>query len=218
MSLRVEACRSHLGVPRRRRHDLPRSGSAERLRSTAGDDGCRWRYERRPKQNEARRRGAVAERACRRGRSHRRPAMRPRRRTTHASLAREPSSWGSASTMSGRLPAACTSTNGTRPHFFGTTTRAPMARASSTSSRRAFGLGDSFYSMSPKRRCRRRDSSRCCASSSVLPTTARSSSSHWYEPPDSAHPISANASTTEPARLLAVIVADDGVEITIVDH
>jgi len=52
----------------------------------------------------------------------------------------------------------------------------------------------------------------------VLPTTARSSSSHWYEPPDSAHPISANASTTEPARLLAVIVADDGVEITIVDH
>jgi len=40
----------------------------------------------------------------------------------------------------------------------------------------------------------------------------------WYEPPGAAHPISANASTTEPARLLAVIVADNGVEITIVDH
>jgi quercetin dioxygenase-like cupin family protein len=40
----------------------------------------------------------------------------------------------------------------------------------------------------------------------------------WYEPPGATHPVSANASTTEPARLLAVIVADDGVELTIVDH
>lgn len=40
----------------------------------------------------------------------------------------------------------------------------------------------------------------------------------WYEAPGSAHPVSANASSTEPARLLAVIVADDGVEHTIDDH
>lgn len=40
----------------------------------------------------------------------------------------------------------------------------------------------------------------------------------WYEPPGAAHPVSANASTTQPARLLAVIVADDGVELTIVDR
>ncbi len=40
----------------------------------------------------------------------------------------------------------------------------------------------------------------------------------WYEPPGAAHPVSANASATAPARLLAVIVADDGVELTIVDH
>ena len=40
----------------------------------------------------------------------------------------------------------------------------------------------------------------------------------WYEPPGSAHPVSANASVTAPARLLAVIVGDDGVEITTVDH
>ena len=40
----------------------------------------------------------------------------------------------------------------------------------------------------------------------------------WYEPPGAAHAVSANASTTEPARILAVIVADDGVELTIVDR
>lgn len=40
----------------------------------------------------------------------------------------------------------------------------------------------------------------------------------WYAPPGSAHPVSANATTTEPARLLASIVADDGVEFTIVDR
>ncbi len=40
----------------------------------------------------------------------------------------------------------------------------------------------------------------------------------WYEPPGAAHPVSANASTTQPARLLAVVVADDGAELTIVDR
>jgi quercetin dioxygenase-like cupin family protein len=30
----------------------------------------------------------------------------------------------------------------------------------------------------------------------------------WYEPPNSSHPISRNASKTEPARLLAVFVVD----------
>jgi quercetin dioxygenase-like cupin family protein len=40
----------------------------------------------------------------------------------------------------------------------------------------------------------------------------------WYEPPGAAHAVSANASTTEPARILAVFVADDGAELTIVDR
>ncbi len=40
----------------------------------------------------------------------------------------------------------------------------------------------------------------------------------WYEPPGAAHAVSANASTTEPARILAVVIADDGVELTIVDR
>jgi quercetin dioxygenase-like cupin family protein len=36
----------------------------------------------------------------------------------------------------------------------------------------------------------------------------------WYEPPGAAHSISENASTTEPASILAVIVADEGAELT----
>jgi len=40
----------------------------------------------------------------------------------------------------------------------------------------------------------------------------------WYEPPGASHAVSANASSTDPARILAVIVADDGVELTIVDR
>jgi quercetin dioxygenase-like cupin family protein len=39
----------------------------------------------------------------------------------------------------------------------------------------------------------------------------------WYEPPGAAHSVSANASATEPARLLAVIVADDGATLTTFD-
>ncbi|WP_088347478.1 MULTISPECIES: cupin domain-containing protein [Rhodomicrobium] len=32
----------------------------------------------------------------------------------------------------------------------------------------------------------------------------------WFEPPDATHPISRNASKTEPAKLLAVFVVDSG--------
>jgi quercetin dioxygenase-like cupin family protein len=39
----------------------------------------------------------------------------------------------------------------------------------------------------------------------------------WLEPPGAAHPVSANASATEPARLLAVFVAEDGAELTTFD-
>lgn len=39
----------------------------------------------------------------------------------------------------------------------------------------------------------------------------------WTEPPNAHHVISENASTTEPARLIAVIVADDGVPTTVFD-
>jgi len=40
----------------------------------------------------------------------------------------------------------------------------------------------------------------------------------WWEPPAAHHVVSANASSTEPARLLAVIVADTGAELTTFDH
>ena len=40
----------------------------------------------------------------------------------------------------------------------------------------------------------------------------------WYEPPGSAHGVSANASSTEPARLVAVFVADDGANLTTFDQ
>jgi quercetin dioxygenase-like cupin family protein len=39
----------------------------------------------------------------------------------------------------------------------------------------------------------------------------------FFEPPGSDHLISANASTTEPASLLAVFVADDGAVLTTLD-
>jgi quercetin dioxygenase-like cupin family protein len=39
----------------------------------------------------------------------------------------------------------------------------------------------------------------------------------WLEPPGAAHSVSANASSTEPARLLAVFVAKDGAELTTFD-
>jgi quercetin dioxygenase-like cupin family protein len=38
----------------------------------------------------------------------------------------------------------------------------------------------------------------------------------WYEPPGATHSVSVNASATDPARLLAVFVADDGAELTTV--
>ena len=40
----------------------------------------------------------------------------------------------------------------------------------------------------------------------------------WIEPPGAAHAVSANASATEPARLLAVFVAEDGAELTTFDQ
>ena len=36
----------------------------------------------------------------------------------------------------------------------------------------------------------------------------------FFEPPGSAHLVSENASTTEPASLLAIFVADDGAQLT----
>jgi quercetin dioxygenase-like cupin family protein len=39
----------------------------------------------------------------------------------------------------------------------------------------------------------------------------------WLEPPGAAHSVSANASATEPAALLAVFVAEDGAELTTFD-
>jgi quercetin dioxygenase-like cupin family protein len=39
----------------------------------------------------------------------------------------------------------------------------------------------------------------------------------WWEPPAAHHVVSANASPTEPARLLAVIIADTGAELTTYD-
>ena len=40
----------------------------------------------------------------------------------------------------------------------------------------------------------------------------------WLEPPGAAHAVSENASTAEPARLLAVFVAEDGAELTKFDQ
>lgn len=39
----------------------------------------------------------------------------------------------------------------------------------------------------------------------------------WVEPPGSAHGVSENASATEPARILAVAVGDDGATLTTID-
>jgi quercetin dioxygenase-like cupin family protein len=39
----------------------------------------------------------------------------------------------------------------------------------------------------------------------------------WWEPPAAHHVVSANASPTEPARVLAVIVADTGAQLTTYD-
>ena len=42
-------------------------------------------------------------------------------------------------------------------------------------------------------------------------------SQSWTEPPNAHHIVSANASKTEPARLIAYIIADDGAEATVYD-
>ena len=39
----------------------------------------------------------------------------------------------------------------------------------------------------------------------------------WTEPPDAHHIVSANASKTKPAQLIAYIIADDGAEATVYD-
>jgi quercetin dioxygenase-like cupin family protein len=49
------------------------------------------------------------------------------------------------------------------------------------------------------------------------PETVYQAGQFWYEPPGATHSISANASATEPARLLAVFVADDGATLTTFD-
>jgi quercetin dioxygenase-like cupin family protein len=40
----------------------------------------------------------------------------------------------------------------------------------------------------------------------------------WYENPGSHHRVSENASTTEPAKILAVVIADDGDILTVPEH
>jgi|SRR5215470_7721504 len=49
------------------------------------------------------------------------------------------------------------------------------------------------------------------------PVGVYSAGQTWTEPPNSHHIVSANASKTEPARLIAYIVADDGAEPTVYD-
>jgi quercetin dioxygenase-like cupin family protein len=50
------------------------------------------------------------------------------------------------------------------------------------------------------------------------PTTVYQAGESWLEPPGAAHSVSANASATAPARLLAVFVAKDGAELTTFDR
>ena len=49
------------------------------------------------------------------------------------------------------------------------------------------------------------------------PETVYRAGESWLEPPGAAHSVSANASASEPARLLAVFVAADGAELTTFD-
>jgi quercetin dioxygenase-like cupin family protein len=49
------------------------------------------------------------------------------------------------------------------------------------------------------------------------PETVYQAGESWFEPPGASHSVSANASATEPARLLAVFVAKDGAELTTFD-
>lgn len=50
------------------------------------------------------------------------------------------------------------------------------------------------------------------------PVTVYEAGESWIEPPGAAHSVSANASANEPARLLAVFVAEDGAELTTFDQ
>src|SRR5262245_31538520 len=49
------------------------------------------------------------------------------------------------------------------------------------------------------------------------PLGVRSAGQTWTEPPNSHHIVSANASKTEPARLMAYVIADDGAQATVYD-
>jgi len=49
------------------------------------------------------------------------------------------------------------------------------------------------------------------------PLGTYSAGQSWTEPPNSHHIVSANASKTKPARLIAYIIADDGAQATVYD-
>ncbi|MDR6287614.1 quercetin dioxygenase-like cupin family protein [Inquilinus ginsengisoli] len=49
------------------------------------------------------------------------------------------------------------------------------------------------------------------------PTAVFQAGQFWIEPPGSAHGVSENASTTEPAKLVAIAVGDDGATLTTFD-
>jgi quercetin dioxygenase-like cupin family protein len=49
------------------------------------------------------------------------------------------------------------------------------------------------------------------------PLRAYSAGQSWTEPPNAHHLVSANASKTKPARLIAYIIADDGAQPTVYD-
>jgi len=55
-------------------------------------------------------------------------------------------------------------------------------------------------------------------SSATGPVKVYKAGESFFEPPGSTHRISENASATEPARLLAVFVADDGARLTSFDQ
>ncbi len=50
------------------------------------------------------------------------------------------------------------------------------------------------------------------------PVTVYTAGQSFFEPPGGQHLVSENASTTEPARLLAVFVADEGATLTVNDR
>ena len=54
-------------------------------------------------------------------------------------------------------------------------------------------------------------------SGASMETIMYSAGETWTEPPNSHHIVTANASKTEPARLMAYVIADDGVPATVHD-